>query len=91
MRARYFFYILVLFCVNSLSELQGIPGGVGGMGVLEECIIAEEFAFGCTGICTAIGGTGLGVSFLYIHKAAGPLIILYYLIGDWDLYAFDVM
>nr|AID66670.1 putative medium-chain specific acyl-CoA dehydrogenase [Agrotis segetum] len=36
-------------------------GGVGGnMGVLEECIAAEEMAFGCTGITTAVGGTTLG-------------------------------
>ena len=32
------------------------------MGVLEECIAAEEMAFGCTGITTAVGGTTLGVS-----------------------------
>ncbi|CAH2035144.1 unnamed protein product, partial [Iphiclides podalirius] len=35
-------------------------GGVGNFGVFEECLTAEEFAFGCTGITTAIGGTGLG-------------------------------
>ncbi|XP_073953055.1 medium-chain acyl-CoA dehydrogenase isoform X1 [Choristoneura fumiferana] len=35
-------------------------GGVGNFGVFEECLIAEEFAFGCTGITTAVGGTGLG-------------------------------
>lgn len=35
---------------------------MGGLGVFEECIVGEEFAFGCTGICTAIGGTNLGVS-----------------------------
>ncbi|XP_063546703.1 medium-chain specific acyl-CoA dehydrogenase, mitochondrial isoform X1 [Cydia strobilella] len=35
-------------------------GGVGNLGVFEECLIGEEFAFGCSGICTAIGGTNLG-------------------------------
>ncbi|XP_013138207.1 PREDICTED: probable medium-chain specific acyl-CoA dehydrogenase, mitochondrial isoform X1 [Papilio polytes] len=35
-------------------------GGMGNFGVFEECLTAEEFAFGCTGITTAIGGTGLG-------------------------------
>ncbi|XP_064076436.1 medium-chain specific acyl-CoA dehydrogenase, mitochondrial isoform X1 [Vanessa tameamea] len=35
-------------------------GGMGNFGVLDECIIGEEFSFGCTGIGTAIGGTGLG-------------------------------
>ncbi|KAL0852170.1 hypothetical protein ABMA28_000405 [Loxostege sticticalis] len=35
-------------------------GGIGTYGVLEECIMAEEFAFGCTGITTAVGGTNLG-------------------------------
>ncbi|XP_011549673.3 probable medium-chain specific acyl-CoA dehydrogenase, mitochondrial isoform X2 [Plutella xylostella] len=35
-------------------------GGTGGLGVFEECLVGEEMAFGCTGICTAIGGTNLG-------------------------------
>ncbi|KAM3968644.1 medium-chain acyl-CoA dehydrogenase isoform 1-T1 [Aphomia sociella] len=35
-------------------------GGVGEFGVYEECLVGEEFAFGCTGITTAIGGTNLG-------------------------------
>ncbi|KAJ8737691.1 hypothetical protein PYW08_000286 [Mythimna loreyi] len=35
-------------------------GGVGTLGVLDECIIGEEMAFGCTGITTAVGGTNLG-------------------------------
>ncbi|CAG4942002.1 unnamed protein product [Colias eurytheme] len=35
-------------------------GGMGNFGVFDECLIGEEFAFGCTGITTAIGGTGLG-------------------------------
>ncbi|XP_032527347.1 medium-chain specific acyl-CoA dehydrogenase, mitochondrial isoform X1 [Danaus plexippus] len=35
-------------------------GGIGNFGVFDECIIGEEFSFGCTGIATAVGGTGLG-------------------------------
>ncbi|CAG9558288.1 unnamed protein product [Danaus chrysippus] len=35
-------------------------GGIGNFGVFDECIIGEEFSFGCTGISTAVGGTGLG-------------------------------
>lgn len=35
---------------------------MGNFGVFDECIIADELAFGCTGITTAIGGTSLGVS-----------------------------
>ncbi|PZC80408.1 medium-chain specific acyl-CoA dehydrogenase, mitochondrial isoform X1 [Helicoverpa armigera] len=35
-------------------------GGVGNLGVVEECLVGEEMAFGCTGITTAVGGTNLG-------------------------------
>ncbi|XP_013162289.1 PREDICTED: probable medium-chain specific acyl-CoA dehydrogenase, mitochondrial isoform X1 [Papilio xuthus] len=35
-------------------------GGMGNFGVFDECLSAEEFAFGCSGITTAIGGTSLG-------------------------------
>ncbi|XP_045510179.1 probable medium-chain specific acyl-CoA dehydrogenase, mitochondrial isoform X1 [Colias croceus] len=35
-------------------------GGMGNFGVFDECLIGEEFSFGCTGIATAVGGTGLG-------------------------------
>ncbi|CAG4942003.1 unnamed protein product [Colias eurytheme] len=44
-------------------------GGMGNFGVFDECLIGEEFAFGCTGITTAIGGTGLGVSFTTLSLA----------------------
>jgi len=39
-----------------------IPQSVGGMGldVLTGCVIAEELAYGCTGIKTALEGSGLG-------------------------------
>lgn len=41
-----------------------IPTDVGGLGldILTGCIIAEEFAYGCTGVKTALEGSGLGVS-----------------------------
>jgi acyl-CoA dehydrogenase len=32
------------------------------MGVFEGCLIAEELAYGCSGMKTAIEGSGLGVS-----------------------------
>lgn len=28
------------------------------------CLVTEELAYGCTGVATAIGATGLGVSFI---------------------------
>lgn len=36
----------------------------GGMGfsVFDGCLIAEELAYGCTGIMTAMEASGLGVS-----------------------------
>jgi len=39
-----------------------IPPEVGGLGlsILTGCIIAEEFAYGCTGVKTALEGSGLG-------------------------------
>lgn len=39
-----------------------IPADIGGteISVLESCIIAEEMAWGCTGIQTALEATGLG-------------------------------
>ena len=42
----------------------GIPSKFGGMGLgtLDECIITEELAFGCTGIMTAMVANGLAVS-----------------------------
>lgn len=32
------------------------------MGVFDGCMVAEELAFGCTGIMTAMEASGLGVS-----------------------------
>jgi acyl-CoA dehydrogenase len=32
------------------------------MGVFEGCLIAEELAYGCSGIKTVLEGSGLGVS-----------------------------
>ena len=41
----------------------GIPEKFGGLGlgILDECIIGEELAYGCTGITTAIAANGLAV------------------------------
>jgi acyl-CoA dehydrogenase len=40
-----------------------IPADIGGLelGVLTNCIIAEELAYGCTGIHTAMEASSLGV------------------------------
>ncbi len=42
----------------------GIPSFCGGLGlgILDDCIVAEEIAYGCTGIMTAISANGLAVS-----------------------------
>jgi len=40
--------------------------GGGGLGVVESCILAEEVSYGCSGILTAITGSGL---------AAAPVLI----------------
>jgi hypothetical protein len=38
------------------------------LGVFEDCLIAEELAYGCSGIQTAIESTSLGVSTaMFIH------------------------
>lgn len=44
-----------------------IPAEVGGieLDILTGCVIAEELAYGCTGVKTALEGSGLGVSFLF--------------------------
>lgn len=39
-----------------------VVGGMG-MGVLDGCLVAEELAYGCTGIMTALEASGLGVSY----------------------------
>jgi acyl-CoA dehydrogenase len=43
-----------------------IAGGVE-MGVLESCLIAEELAYGCSGMKTALEGSGLGVSIAMLN------------------------
>lgn len=50
---------------HAVGLLNGhIPPECGGLGldVLTGCIIAEELAYGCTGMKTALEGSGLGVS-----------------------------
>lgn len=50
------------------------PAGGMNMDVFDGCMVAEELAFGCTGIMTAMEASGLGVSGacallgLYIHE-----------------------
>ncbi|KAL1457217.1 hypothetical protein WDU94_001872, partial [Cyamophila willieti] len=47
-----------------------IPASVGGMelSVFDGCLVAEELAYGCTGIMTALEASGLGVSFAFFLK-----------------------
>lgn len=56
---------------HAVGLLNGhIPQAVGGMGldILTGCIIAEELAYGCTGMKTALEASGLGVSEISIDK-----------------------
>nr|XP_033340409.1 probable medium-chain specific acyl-CoA dehydrogenase, mitochondrial [Megalopta genalis] len=41
------------------KEIPQYCGGMG-LGTFTNCLVAEEFAYGCTGISTAIEGSGLG-------------------------------
>jgi hypothetical protein len=47
------------------------------MGVFDGCLIAEELAYGCTGIKTAMEASGLGVSYICASK-----ILLYLILFD---------
>lgn len=38
-----------------------------GLHVFDGCVIAEELGYGCTGICTALEATGLGVSIINMY------------------------
>ena len=40
-----------------------VPEAYGGLGLslLEECIVAEQLAWGCSGVSTALGANGLGI------------------------------
>lgn len=46
-----------------------IPAEIGGveLDILTSCIVAEELAYGCTGIMTAIEASGLGVSYFRMN------------------------
>lgn len=39
-----------------------------GNSVFDGCLIAEELAYGCTGIMTALEASGLGVSCVFAVK-----------------------
>ncbi|MCB0007387.1 MAG: acyl-CoA dehydrogenase family protein, partial [Anaerolineales bacterium] len=42
---------------------QNIPEKYGGLGLslLDECIVGEQLAWGCSGVSTALGANGLGM------------------------------
>lgn len=46
--------------------------GGQGLGTIEACIIAEGLAYGCSGISTAVGGSGLAVR----NKKSAGLVML---------------
>lgn len=35
------------------------------VGIFDGCLVGEEFSYGCTGIGTALEGSGLAVSLFY--------------------------
>lgn len=43
-----------------------VPADIGGLdlSILTGCVIAEELAYGCSGVKTAMEGSGLGVSII---------------------------
>lgn len=42
--------------------MYGICLGGANLSIFDECVIVEELARGCAGICVAINSTNLGVS-----------------------------
>jgi len=48
--------------MHVLLKLCVLISGGSGLGVLEGCLLAEEIAYGCTGILTAITGSGLAAA-----------------------------
>lgn len=49
-----------------MYQIAFILSGGLGLGVLEECIIIDELAYGCTGIQVAMTGNGLAVSVIVV-------------------------
>lgn len=55
-----------------LGLLNGsIPASCGGLelGLLDECVICEEIAYGCTGVMTASTANGLAVCALIANDS----------------------
>ena len=44
------------------------------VGIFDGCLVGEEFSYGCTGIGTALEGSGLGVSLFYNYILAFILV-----------------
>ena len=57
----YLYTLLIYTSAISFSIGVVCSGGVE-MGVLDECIVAEEIAFGCSGVGTALLANSLAVS-----------------------------
>ena len=60
--AEYRLYNMLL----AVSQISFFPGGVE-LGAMLDCIIFEEFGFGCSGIATAAAANNLAVS-LYCNS-----------------------
>lgn len=58
-----------------------IPQEFGGLGLdnFTTCLIAEEMAYGCTGIMTALEASSLGVSWLSVLSLYCKIIQLFFL------------
>lgn len=56
-----------------------ILGGLD-LGVFDGCMVAEELAYGCTGIMTALEGSGLGVSFFFSFLIAQTIEVFLFLL-----------
>jgi hypothetical protein len=51
----------LLMSVQIINECHLLSLGGPGLGCVEACIVAEEIAWGCTGIMTACYGNSLAV------------------------------
>ena len=66
---------LFVFCMTmyqkhkheTLLHICYVVGGAG-LGIFDSCIVAEELAYGCSGIMTAIEASSLGVNHFYCFR-----------------------
>ena len=76
----------VFLAVSPISIVL-LPGGAE-LGAMLECIVCEEFGFGCSGIATAAAANNLAVSWLWFthqlahYEDAEPILSLHDICGD---------